>query len=173
MGEMQARYAALLFAGARRLPRKADLERPRPPRRKRRGGPHYVSPRLRVLVDYPSAWRASPASSAASQDIRGGRPSSAPSTPSTHRPCFYRLDGPGADEAAARAVLDAFPLRGSLRLTPFLPLFPVVYAVQRVVNVVAFLVLRGACPGRHWLFATSKHFVLHGNVLRAVDLYRP
>ncbi|KAH8057001.1 N,N-dimethylaniline monooxygenase [Aureococcus anophagefferens] len=61
-------------------------------------------------------------------------------------PCWYRLRGPGADEAAAMAVLDAFPLAKSLKFTPFLPLFPVFWGFQRGVNVAAFP-LRPRDPG--------------------------
>ena len=50
-----------------------------------------------------------------------------------------------------------------------------VWGFQRGFNVAAFPFVRGT-PGPlrpGWLGATSKHFVLHGNALRFVDLVMP
>ncbi|KAH8083867.1 N,N-dimethylaniline monooxygenase [Aureococcus anophagefferens] len=173
-GELQARYAALLFAGKAALP---EDFRARAAAEGAAEREYYGrSPNLEVLVDLPSYMESVARLIGCEPRVPWWRPALCvkflfyPAWP-----CWYRLRGPGADEAAAMAVLDAFPLAKSLKFTPFLPLFPVFWGFQRGVNVAAFPFVRGT-PGPlrpGWLGATSKHFVLHGNALRFVDLVMP
>ncbi|KAI9025390.1 flavin-binding monooxygenase-like-domain-containing protein [Hyaloraphidium curvatum] len=85
-------------------------------------------------------------------------------------PAWYRQRGPGADPAAFRAVMERFPVFGSLLPDPVMILCALLLPVQGVINLLAFpFVGKGIAGG--WLWNRPKRFLLHGMEFKSGDLF--
>jgi hypothetical protein len=174
MGEMVARCAARVFSGRLELPedyaKRAEVEADQENRF------FVLSPHLKPLVDYPSYMDAMARLLGCEPWVPWFRPKLLfkylfyPLWP-----CWYRLDGVGANRAAAMAVLDKFPISKAFKLTPYHFFATPQYVTSKLLAIVTypFTPKVGLDRVGLWMWVRPKHYVLHGNSMRFFDLFRP
>ena len=174
MGEMVARCAARVFSGRLELPedyaKRAEVEADQENRF------FVLSPHLKPLVDYPSYMDAMARWLGCEPWVPWFRPKLLfkylfyPLWP-----CWYRLDGVGANRAAAMAVLDKFPISKAFKLTPYHFFATPQYVTSKLLAIVTypFTPKVGLDRVGLWMWVRPKHYVLHGNSMRFFDLFRP
>jgi dimethylaniline monooxygenase (N-oxide forming) len=174
MGEMVARCAARVFSGRLALPKdyaaraeaEAELENKF----------FVLSPHLKPLVDYPSYMDSMARWLGCQPTVPWFRPALLfKYLMYPLWPCWFRLDGVGANRAAAMAVLDKFPISTAWRVNIYCVIAGWLYFWSRLVAIFTypFAPKTGIDNFGLWMWTRPKHYILHGNTMRFADLFRP
>lgn len=173
-GEMVARCAARVFSGRLKLP--ADYAERAEVEAAAENSYYVLSPSLKPLVDYPSYMDSMARWLGCEPKVPWFRPALfVKYLLYPMWPCWYRLDGVGANREATMTQLDKVPLSKYKFLNPDIILVTPLYLVSKLLAILTypFSPKSGLDSGYLWMWIRPKHYILHGNSMRFRDLFRP